>query len=201
MASSNDVPGLSPRASTVFPDDAALVQAARSGEHHAFVELFNRHSPKVLRITYRVTKNQQDAEDALQDAFLNAYVHIAKYDGRAQFSSWLVRIAINSSLIILRRRRIRPEASIDSVPYKEGAQSWDVIDYTADIEMQYLNRESVLLLRQAINRLRPSLRDIVEIQQSHDMSIKETAEVANLSIPATKSRLLRARQALRRTMC
>jgi len=201
MASSNDGPGASSSASIRSPDDATLVQAARSGEHHAFVELFNRHSPKVLRITYRVTKNQQDAEDALQDAFLNAYVHIAKYDGRAQFSSWLVRIAINSSLIILRRRRIRPEASIDNVPYKEGVQSWDIIDSTADIEMQYLNQESVMLLRQAIDGLRPSLRNVVEIQQLHDRSIRETAEIANLSISATKSRLLRARQALRRTMC
>jgi RNA polymerase sigma factor (sigma-70 family) len=183
------------------PDDVTLVLAAKAGEDFAFVELFNRHSPKVLRTTYRITQNHQDAEDAMQDAFLNAYVHIGKFDGRSQFSSWLIRIAINSSLVILRRRRIRPETSIDGISNRDASSKLDIVDHSADIETHYLVQEKVLCLRQAIRRLRPSLRDVVEIQQSQDRSLKETAEIANLSIAATKSRLLRARRALRKKMC
>jgi RNA polymerase sigma factor (sigma-70 family) len=182
------------------PDDTTLVLAAKSGDQPAFVELFNRHSAKVLRTTYRVTKNHQDAEDAMQDAFLNAYAHVGKFDGRGQFSSWLIRIAINSALIILRRRRIRPETSIDSIGNQHPLRSWDLVDYSTDIETHYLIQERAMRLRQAIRRLRPTLRNVVEIQQSHERSLKEIAEIANLSVPATKSRLLRARQVLRRTM-
>jgi RNA polymerase sigma factor (sigma-70 family) len=182
------------------PDDRTLVLAAKSGEHRAFVELFHRHSPKVLRATYKVTRNHQDAEDAMQEAFLNAYVHIAKFDGRSQFSSWLIRIAINSSLMILRRKRIRPEASINSIGGRDSSHSWDLIDDSIDLEMEYLLQERAMRLRKAIRRLRPQLRSVVEIQQAHDGSLKEVAEVANLSVAATKSRLLRARQVLSRTI-
>ena len=182
------------------PDDRTLVLAAKSGEHYAFVELFHRHSPKVLRATYKVTRNHQDAEDAMQEAFLNAYVHIAKFDGRSQFSSWLIRIAINSSLMILRRKRIRPEASINSIGGHDSSHGWDLIDNSIDLEMEYLLQERAVRLRKAIRRLRPQLRSVVEIQQARDGSLKEVAEVANLSVAATKSRLLRARQVLSRTI-
>lgn len=177
-----------------------LVLAAKSGEHSAFVELFNRHAAKVLRTTHQVTNNHHDAEDAMQDTFLKAYAHIGQFDGRSQFSSWLVRIAINSSLAILRRKRMRPETSIDNTSDHDSLQSWDIIDRTADIEAHYLLEERATRLRRAIRRLRPILRNVVEIQQRHDGSLRETAEIANLSIAATKSRLLRARQVLRRTM-
>jgi RNA polymerase sigma factor (sigma-70 family) len=182
------------------PDDAMLVMAAKSGEHHAFVELFNRHSAKVLRTTYKITKNYPDAEDAMQDAFLNAYLHINAFDGRAQFSSWLLRIAINSSLIILRRKRIRPETSIDSIMADDTSHGWDPVDRSIDVEAHYVVQERAVRLRKAIHRLRPNLRNVVEIQQRYDGSLKETAEIANLSVAATKSRLLRAKQVLRRTM-
>jgi RNA polymerase sigma factor (sigma-70 family) len=181
-------------------DDTQLVSAAKCGEHYAFVELFHRHSAKVLRATLRITGNHQDAEDAMQDAFLNAYAHIAKFDGRSQFSSWLIRIAINSSLIILRKRRIRPETSIDSVAENDSSYIWNLIDSSADIETHYFVHERAVRLRKAIGRLQPKLRSVVEIQQARDGSLKETAEIANLSVAATKSRLLRARQALRRTL-
>lgn len=190
-------------AASIYPkrwDDTLLVQAAQDGDHHAFVELFERHSAKVLRTTFKVTRNRHDAEDALQDTFLNAYKYIGKFDGRSQFSSWLIRIAINSSLIILRRKRIRPETSIDSMADADSSQSWDLIDSSADIESHYLLQERAVKLHKAIARLRPALRDVVEIQQAYDRSLKETAEIANLSVAATKSRLLRARQALRRSL-
>src|SRR5271154_4050653 len=90
-------------------NDEFLVKAARSGEDWAFSELWLRHSKKIFNTMYRVTRNRQDAEDALQDAFLKAFLHLNNFDGRSSFSTWLTRIAINSALMILRRKRAHPE--------------------------------------------------------------------------------------------
>jgi RNA polymerase sigma factor (sigma-70 family) len=200
MSSCNPPAGIRTSVPVEASDDTALVLAAKSGSHSAFVELFNRHSQKILRTTHRFTQNHHDAEDAMQDAFLNAYLHIGKFDGRAQFSSWLIRIAINSSLVILRKRRKRSETSFDSAPDVDSMLNWNIIDSTCDIEAHYFTQEDAMRLRRAIRRLQPKLRSVLEIQQAQDRSLKETAEIANLSVAATKSRLLRARQALRRTM-
>ena len=93
--------------------DELLVSAAKSGDTGAFVALSQRHSRKLLRTTYRITKNWQDAEDALQDSLLKALMHLEDFEGRSSFSSWLTRIAVNSALIILRKRRAHFQISID----------------------------------------------------------------------------------------
>jgi len=85
--------------------DEVLVAAAKLGDHQAFLALWRRHSSRVLKTTYRITGSREDAEDAIQDAWMKAYLHLNTFDGRAQFATWLTRIAINSSLMILRRKR------------------------------------------------------------------------------------------------
>ena len=182
------------------PDDTSLVLAAKSGEHSALIELFERHAAKVRRTAHRITKNPHDTEDAMQDAFLSAYSHICQFDGRAQFSSWLIRITINSSLSILRKRRKRLETSIDSMPHVDSPPAWDLSDPRADIERHYLLQERATILGNAIENLRPSLRDVLKIQQANGRSLRETAEATGLSLAATKSKLVRARQALRRSL-
>jgi RNA polymerase sigma factor (sigma-70 family) len=181
-------------------DDQTLVAAARTGEHLAFSELWNRHSKKIFNTMYRITRNRQDAEDALQDAFLKAFVHLKNFDGRSAFSTWLTRIAINSALMILRRKRAHPEISMDGGVDGDAWQHWEVADRRVNTEEHYARCESERHLKRAIHRLRPSLRTIVEIQQVHDNSIKEIAEIAGISVAATKSRLLRARTVLRRSL-
>jgi len=180
--------------------DETLVAAARSGEHMAFSELWNRHSKKVFNTMYRITRNRQDAEDALQDAFLKAFVHLKNFDGRSSFSTWLTRIAINSALMILRRKRAHPEISMDGAVDGDAWQHWEVADRRVNTEEHYARSERERHLKRAIHRLRPALRTIVEIQQVQDGSIKEIAEIAGISVAATKSRLLRARTVLRRSL-
>src|ERR1700691_2460448 len=96
--------------------DEMLASRAKSGDTNAFVELSKRHANKVFQATYRVTRNRQDAEDALQDAFLNAFTHMKDFEGRSSFSTWLTRIAINSALMTLRRKRNCHEIPIDDGP-------------------------------------------------------------------------------------
>ena len=181
-------------------NDEALVAAAKLGEHSALSELWNRHSKRAGCITYRITRNRQDAEDALQDAFLKVFLHLKTFDGRSAFSTWLTRIAINSALMILRKKRAHPETSIDSGGDEETWHSWEFSDRRANTEEHFLKGESERRLQRAIQGLRPALRSIVEIQQVHDGSIKEIAEIAGISVAATKSRLLRAKITLRRSL-
>ena len=179
--------------------DELLVAAAKLGDRPAFAELWERHSNTVFKVAYRITKNRDDAEDVIQEAWMRAYVHLNTFDGRAKFSTWLTRIVINSALMTLRRKRAHPETSME-ITDGETWQTREFADHTNDIDELYVRHERREHLRRAICRLQPTLRNVVEIHQSNDSSVKEIAELTGLSVAATKSRLLRARAALRRDL-
>jgi len=181
--------------------DRLLVSAVKAGDANAFVELSRRHSSKVLKTTYRITCNWQDAEDALQEAFLKAFLHLDKFEGRSSFYSWLTAIAINSALMILRKRRTSSEIALDGAKEDyETWRRWEPRDMTEDPESHYARRERKERLRAAILRLRPSFREVVELQQAQDCSTAEVAEALGLSMSAVKSRLSRARIVLRKSL-
>jgi RNA polymerase sigma-70 factor (ECF subfamily) len=179
--------------------DEALVAEAKLGDHPAFAELWTRHSHTAFKMACRIMGNRDDAEDVIQDAWMKAYVHLNTFDGRAKFSTWLTRITINSALMALRRKRAHPETSMEI----EDGETWrhgEITDQTKDVEELYARHERAERLRRAICRLQPTLRNVVEIHQLSDRSVKEVAELAGLSVAATKSRLLRARIVLRRAL-
>jgi RNA polymerase sigma-70 factor (ECF subfamily) len=178
--------------------DELLVSAAKDGDSNAFVELRNRHSSKILRTTYRVTGNWEDAEDAIQDSFLKAFLHLNKFEGKSSFSSWVTRIAINTSLMIMRKKRATRELSIDAGDNDCGSHGrWEPLDVREDPEHRYARHERAELVRGAIRRLRPALRTVVELQQAQEYSVQELADSLGISLAATKSRLLRARLSMR----
>jgi len=176
--------------------DEILVEAAKLGDRPAFAELWQRHSNTVFKVAYRITKNRDNTEDVIQEAWMRAYVHLNTFDHRAKFSTWLARIVINSALMTLRRKRARPEISME-ITDGESWQPREFADQTKNVDELFVTHEITERLRRAICRLQPSLRKVIEIHQSNDRSIKEIAELAGLSVAATKSRLLRARAALR----
>jgi RNA polymerase sigma factor (sigma-70 family) len=180
--------------------DETLVAASRQGDHSSFMELWTRHSNRAFKMVYRITGNRDDAEDAIQEAWMKAYMHLNTFDGRAKFSTWLTRIAINSALMTLRRKRAHPETSMDWSADGETWQQWEMADKRANVEEHYVRKETERHLKRAIHRLRPALRTIIEIQQAHDSSVKEISQVAGISVAAAKSRLLRARTVLRRSL-
>jgi RNA polymerase sigma-70 factor, ECF subfamily len=177
--------------------DAVLVAAAKLGDHPAFSELWTRHSNRVFKTAYRITGKREDAEDAMQDTWMKAYLHLNTFDGRAQFVTWLTRIAINSSLMILRRKRSHPETSME-ITDADTWQHWDIADRAKNVEELYARHERGERLRRAICTLKPSLRSVLEIHQSNDSSLRELAEFAGISVAATKSRLSRAKKTLRK---
>src|SRR5271168_12351 len=146
-------------------DERSLVKAAKYGESVAFDVLCERLSPRILRSLLRITKNREDAEDALQDAFLSAFVHIAEFDGRSAFSTWLTRIAINSALMVLRKKRTSREISLDGAADSETMPlSWEMPDHAPNPEKRYAQHERENILRGAISTLRPAVRKVIELQ-------------------------------------
>jgi RNA polymerase sigma-70 factor, ECF subfamily len=174
-----------------------LLSAAQAGHEWAFVELCYRHSARILFTLSRITNNSEDAEDAFQESVLNAFVHFGDFNRASSFATWLTRISINSALMILRKRRVRPEVSIDD-PIDESARplQWEIADRRPNPEQCYLQRENRGRLQSAISKLPKVYRRVFEIRLRSDGSIKEIAEEAGITIAATKSRLLRARKAL-----
>jgi RNA polymerase sigma-70 factor (ECF subfamily) len=179
--------------------DEVLVAAAKSGSHAAFAELWTRYSNTAFKMACRIMGNRDDAEDVIQDAWMKAYVHLKAFDGRSKFSTWLIRITINSALMTLRRKRAHPETPMEVIDGETWRAS-EITDQTKDVEEFYARHERAEHLRRAICRLQPTLRNVVEIHQLSDRSVKEVAELAGLSVAATKSRLLRARIVLRRAL-
>jgi RNA polymerase sigma-70 factor, ECF subfamily len=182
-------------------NDEHLVSAARSGDRSAFVELYERHSRKVLPRIYRITKNREDAEDAFQDAIMRAFVHMKSFEGRSNFTSWLTRIATNSALMVLRKKRSASEISIEQISEdSENARAWEPPDHGETPEASYARRESEQLLRNAVQRLPGIFRDVVELQNGREYSTGEVAEELGISLSAAKSRLMRARRVVRQRL-
>ena len=181
--------------------DEALVSTAKSGDANAFVELSKRHSNRVLLTTYRITRNWQDAEDALQDSLLKAFSHLNGFQQKSSFATWLTRIAINSALMILRKKRVCVEVSIDgSDDPDDKYERWEARSLTEDPESLFARSEREELLRNAILRLPPVCREVVELRQAKDYSAREIAQALGISVAAVKSRLSRARLTLRATL-
>jgi RNA polymerase sigma factor (sigma-70 family) len=174
-----------------------LLSAVQAGHEWAFVELCYRHSGRILFTLSRITKNREDAEDAFQESVLNAFIHFGDFNRASSFATWLTRIAINSALMILRKRRVRPEVSLD-VPMDESARplQWEIADQRPNPEQCYLQGENRRRLQSAISKLPSGYRRVFEIRLRSEGSMKVIAEEAGITIGATKSRLLRARKAL-----
>jgi RNA polymerase sigma-70 factor (ECF subfamily) len=189
--SHHQVPG------AIRASDESLVEMAQNGEHWAYVELCGRYRELMFCIVQRITRNSHDTEDVLQEAWMRGFVHIRTFDGRAAFSTWLTRIAINSALMMLRKRR-HLEASLDDPKDSDVSGRLEIVEPSNGPEDTLLGKERLLLVRQAIDGLPPSLRRVAELRQSTDGSLKEVATLTGISVPATKSRLARARFALRK---
>ena len=138
----------------------------------------------------------------MQDAFLRALVRHDDFEGRSTFATWLTRIAINSALMILRKRKNVGTVSLDGGGDSEESESkhfHEVRDHAPDAEQRYLQKEQETTLRDAINALRPSFREIVETVHLGERSIRETADILGVSVAAAKTRLFHARAALRKS--
>jgi RNA polymerase sigma factor (sigma-70 family) len=178
--------------------DMYLVAAAKDGDHQAYAELCRRHSKQVFRRVLRITNNIADAEDTLQEALLKAYIHIGSFEEKSAFSTWLTRIAMNSALMSLRKKRSRPAYSFESGPDADDIKLPEPTEPSRNPEESCIQNALASELARAIQYLPPSLRDVLEIRYREDASVSKIAKRFGISESAVKSRLLRARLKLRR---
>ena len=177
-----------------------LLADAKRGSSDAFGVLCEVHRRRLFAAAMRITRNSEDAEDALQDCLMRAFVHIGEFHGKSSLSTWLTRIVINSALMIRRKNHNSREISADEL-HPDG-NIWlnlQIADESPNPEQQSILRERRAVLRRAVRSLRPSLRAVVEVAQFRELSTKETARVLDISIVAAKGRLFHSRRVLRRS--
>ena len=175
-----------------------LIAAAKTGRTDPFGELCQRHGKKVFRVVHRMMRNREDAEDAVQDCLLNAFVHVKDFGERARFATWLTRIAVNAALAKLRRNHWKREIAVDETnPACEPGQQSEIQDNAPDPEESCSLRERKRIVKSAISGLRPRARNVVELIHLQEHSIRETAQILGISTAAAKARMFHARVALR----
>src|SRR5664279_5033160 len=178
--------------------DVALVDRVRGGDVSAYDALVRKYERQVFRIAQHITQNREYAEDITQDAFLKAYEKLDQFQGNSKFSTWLVRIAVNESLMRLRKRKTSKTVSMDQdVQTEDGSIPRDFAEWRPNPEQLYGQRELGEILRKTIQGLPPGFRTVFTLRDVENFSTEETAEALGLSVPAVKSRLLRARLQLR----
>ena len=175
-----------------------LLAAAKNGRSAPFGELCERHVKNVFCVTHRITRNREDAEDAVQDCFLSAFVHLKGFDGRSQFSTWLTRIAIDAALAKLRKKRKIRELPMDEATSSfEVAEKREIPDDTPDPEEICFRDEQRSIVNAAVSELRLCARKVVELRHLREHSLRETAQILGISTGAVKTRMFHARAALR----
>lgn len=177
--------------------DSQLVSDARAGSSDAFAELQRLYSRHLYSTLFRITRNREDAEDALQDTLLRAYLALGRFEGRSSLYSWLTRIAINSALMILRKRRTHPEVPFDVPGEPENdILQFELKDPAPNPEQIYDQRQRCVNIQREVKKLQTQLRGPIHARMAQGSSLKEIARALDISQAAVKSRLSRARAQL-----
>lgn len=193
----NDSPNV--KASFASPEEAILLESARTGDSAAFESLVMPHWDTLVRVAQRILRNREDAEDAVQTAFLDAFRNLKYFEGRSRFSSWLTRIATNAALMRLRVNRRQKETSLDDVATTDAAQArFRLVERRPNPEQEYLSKEGRLLLERGLERLRPRYAEVLHLRGLQELSAREAAGLLEVPVGTVKARLHRARVQLMR---
>lgn len=180
--------------------DQALIEKIRSGDYESFSAIVDRYEGKVYRLALRMLHNPQDAEDALQETFLQVHRGLKNFEGRSSFSTWLFRLATNACLMKIRDREIDPSKLLpleDYLPQHEEGEALPRPEWPKKPEEVLLNKESRGKMLEALEKLPPEYRAVFILRDIEGFSNAETGEALGLSVAAVKSRLHRARLNLR----
>lgn len=184
---------------TAERDDGALIERARSGDLDAFCDLVSRHERGVYWAAFGILGNTADAEEVTQETFLRSFQHLNQYRAEARFSTWLIQIAVNEALARVRKNRPALYESLDS-GHNSDSKEWtprDLSDWRDNPEEQYAEEEMRSILMEAVESLSPIYRVVLIMRDLQQMSNEEVASTLQISVPAVKTRLLRARFQLR----
>ena len=184
-------------ASFITNGEATLLASARAGDSAAFECLVMPHWDALLRVTQRILRNREDAEDAVQTALLDAFRNLDGFHGRSRFSSWLTRIAMNAAFMRLRVSRRKRETSLDELAETSGAPArFHLVETRLNPEQEYLSKEGRVLIEKGLKKLRPLYAEVLHLHSMQELSARETARALELPVGTVKARLHRARTKL-----
>ena len=178
-------------------NEDSLIVSARAGDHAAFAELHRRHAPMTARVVQRITRNLDDTDDVVQEAFSRAYVHLNDFDGRSKFSAWVVRIAINCALMLYRKRKRLREESLDLTHDSAHFGLMQLPDHRANPETYCILSNARAELASAVGKLPLGFKEVMTARLKDSSQVQEIAKTVGLSVPATKSRIARATRILK----
>src|SRR5258708_13842374 len=187
-----------PASSATTFDESNLVARAQAGEQAAFAALVAEYSRKIYRVAKNITQNDEDAEDVLQETFLKAYEHLSGFQGNSKFYTWIVRIAVNESLMKLRKRKGNLFVSLDD-PVEPGEEEVkrEIAVRENSPQQSYSRDDMQGILNEAVDSLKPDFRTVFTLRDIEELSTEDTPEALGLSVPDVRSILVRARLALR----
>jgi RNA polymerase sigma-70 factor (ECF subfamily) len=189
------------RAQHSQPSDEQLLSEARSGDDRAFAELCNRYTGLIKQRVFRIVRHREDAEDVLQETFLSAYQHLDSFRGKCSFPTWMTKIGINTSLMLLRKRKKVLTHTADVV--NDDGQRIETLEFRdrrPNPEQRYMMYQTDQRIKRAIRRLPPRLSSMVDLYYGQECSLKELAKALGVSEAAAKSTIFRARNLLRRSL-
>jgi RNA polymerase sigma-70 factor (ECF subfamily) len=189
-----------PESGTQASDERALVQALQRGDEDAYVQLIRELGGRMLAVSRRFMRDEDEAEDVVQEAFIQAYRNIGRFEGGSKLSTWMHRIVVNAALMRLRKKGRKKEVSIeDLLPrYRDDGHRVEVGEpWTERGEDVALRKELRSVVREAIDRLPDNYRNVLLLRDIEQLDTAQTAELLDISVNATKTRLHRARLALR----
>ena len=178
-------------------DEATLVEQAKAGDRAALSGLVNKYSERIYNLALHILRNKEDAEDILQETFLNVIEKLHKFDGRSSFFTWIYRIAINASLMRLRKKKIVFQKLSDDSDFQESIESRVFIDWSQDPSITVYDKEVKIKIDEAVNKLSDIYRSVFVLRDIEGLSIKETSAILNITEENVKIRLRCARQFLR----
>lgn len=167
--------------------------ALKSGDRAEFARLVDAYSAQIYRLVFRILDNADDAEDVLQETFIKVFRALPSFEGRSSLSTWLYRIATNEALMLLRKRGAEWAILESDLQDDDGEHGFQVVDWCCLPERELLSSEARSFLEKASKKLSPALKVVFLLRDVQGLSIKETAEVLEISEAAVKTRLLRAR--------
>jgi RNA polymerase sigma-70 factor, ECF subfamily len=188
------------RCSFLAEEEENLLACARAGDGVAFDRLVTPHRDAMLRLTLRILRNREDAEDAVQTALLDAFRHLDTFQRRSRFSSWLTRIALNAAFMRLRSTRRRTETSLDEIVDRGTTARFRVVDGRANPEQECSMKETRALLAKALDRLAPMYKQVLHMFHMQELPAKEAARILGVPVGTVKARLHRARSRLTRNV-
>ncbi len=190
--------GGSPRQRMIAREECAFLVAAKRGDSAAFEMLCKQSANTIFHVARRMMRNNEDAEDVVQDSFQQAFIHLQSFNGDSRFSTWLSRIAINAALMKLRKKSHLWDVSLDESAESEPSSSrLDVEDQGLNSEQLCAQKERQRILSEAMNHLTPGMRKAIELRELGERSTEETARILGISISAVKARVFHGRKKLR----